>query len=260
VPFGAATFVFDDAASRPTRIEFRYPSLHMALLERGQRLSGAGWERAGVYFLLGPGDSSGTYQVYVGKSPAGVASRIVQHEASKDWWDRALVVVAGRLEGFTSAEVAWLEAEFVARLRANVGQSVANRNQPTEGTLPSYMLPELEAQIHPIEAVLRLLGVLTTSSEPQIVTGEAGLASPEATAPASSRTWLEAALLVLPEDGSPMHVKSILEEVRHRGLREFGDARTPDATLRRDLRINAQGESPKVAQTAPATFARITRR
>jgi hypothetical protein len=39
VPFGAATFVFDQESSHPTRIEFRYPSLHLALLERGQHVT-----------------------------------------------------------------------------------------------------------------------------------------------------------------------------------------------------------------------------
>ena len=257
VPFGAATFVFYQESSQPTRIEFRYPSLHLALLERGQRLSGPEWRRAGIYFLIGPGESTGSYRIYVGKSPSGVATRIAQHEATKDWWDRAVVVVADRRDGFTSAEVAWLEAEFVNRLRANVGEAVDNKNQPIENTLPSYMLPELEAQVQPIEAVLRLLGVLTVASEPEVLSDESDEQVATERPPVQQHTWLEAALLILPEDGSPLHVNEIVRRVIDRGLRDAANAKTPDATLRRDLRVNSVSDLPLVRQTAPSTFARV---
>ena len=69
------------------------------------------------------------------------------------------------------------------------------------------MLPELEAQVQPIEAVLRLLGVLTVASEPEVLSDESEKQVATERTPVQQYTWLEAALLTLPEDGSPLHVK-----------------------------------------------------
>ncbi len=261
VPFGAASFVFDTDGDEPTKIDFRYPALSMALLERGQRLRGDVWNTSGIYFLVGPGQAAGSSRIYVGKSPAGVATRIVQHEASKDWWDRAVVVVANRRDGFTSAEVGWLEAAFVTRLRESIGESVANKTQPSDNTLPSYMIPELQAQIHPIEAVLRLLGVLTVAVEPEIIEEREEPASVVGDSTQGGRpvmTWLEAATAVLPEDGTSLHVHEIIDRITVQGLRDMTNARTPEATARRDLRKASSDPSSAVVQTAPSTFARRT--
>ena len=255
LPFGAATFHFDPCGNQPTRIEFRLPSLRLALVERTQSLEGSEWERAGFYFLMGAGSESGGYRIYVGMSPSGVATRIKQHVKTKDWWDRALVIVADRQDGFQSSEVAWFEAAFVERLRRNAGQAVANKVQPVEATLPSWHERELEAQTIPIEAVLRLLGVLTYSSDPEIIEEEFDYTSSNTVENTSDGlTWLECALKVLSVDGRALHVSEIVNIIRESKLRDMAGAKTPEATLRRDLRQNALSENPKVEQTAPSTF------
>jgi hypothetical protein len=76
--------------------------------------------------------------------------------------------------------------------------------------------------------------------------------------PRQELTWVEAALQVLPGDGSSLHVRDIVRLVREEGLRDLSNARTPEATLRRELRQESQREKPKVTQTAPSTFTKAS--
>jgi hypothetical protein len=263
--FGAAQFVFDPTGRDGTHIKFRLPSLQLMLANRGQLPVGAEWKSAGIYFLFGAGDQGGTYRIYVGMAPAGVAKRAAEQEKLKDWWDRALLVVADRSGGFSTSEVAWLEARFIAKLRNELGQSVANKVQPTGDQLEPWIEKELEAHVAPIEAVLRLLGMLSVSAEPQIVNDEepeeadeTSLEPATTVRPRQELTWVEAALQVLPGDGSSLHVRDIVRLVREEGLRDLSNARTPEATLRRELRQESQREKPKVTQTAPSTFTKAS--
>jgi len=126
----------------------------------------------------------------------------------------------------------------------------------------SFATLVLEAHVAPIEAVLRLLGMLGVSAEPQIANDdepeEADETStdPDSTVrPRQELTWVETALQVLPGGGGSLHVRDIVRLVREEGLRDLSNARTPEATLRRDLRQESQREKPKVTQTAPSPFA-----
>jgi hypothetical protein len=268
--FGAAQFVFDPTGRDGTRIKFRLPALQLLLANRGQLPTGVEWQAPGIYFLFGAGDQIGTYRIYVGMAPAGVARRVGDQEKLKEWWDRVLLVVADRSGGFSTSEVAWLEARFIAKLRSELGQSVANKVQPTGDQLEPWIERELEAHVAPIEAVLRLLGMLSVSAEPQIANDEPfmqdeveQLSSGDGEHATPSRivgnpSWVEAALLVLPADGASVHARQILERIRERGLRDLTGMRTPENTLRRDLRQESLRDAPRVIQTGPSTFARPT--
>lgn len=71
-------------------------------------------------------------------------------------------------------------------------------------------------------------------------------------------TWVEASLEVLPEDGTPMHAREILTRVVAAGLRDVSQAKTPENTLRRDLRQEVARDNNRVVQTGPSEFARRT--
>lgn len=261
VPFGAATFIFDPSGADPTTIEFRYPALVLSLIERGQELTEEHWHKPGVYFLLGSGSQANTYRIYVGMAPTRLSRRISEQVRRKDWWDRALVVASDRRGGFSSAEVGWLEAAFIEKLRADLGETVANHVQPTEDTLPSWHQQELAAHLPPIEAVLKLLGVLTPAMESEIVTddeADGDLVDVSREAPGrvpQPMTWLEAAARVLPADGTPLHITEIVRLAVESGLRDVSRSKTPEATVRRDLRAAIDKGDPRFRQTAPATFA-----
>lgn len=258
--FGAAQFVFDPAGRSGTLIKFSLPALQLMVASRGQLPTEPLWGAPGIYFLFGAGDQVGAYRIYVGMAPSGVARRVAEHEKRKEWWDRALLVVADRSSGFTTSEVAWLEARFIAKLRDELGRGVANKNQPSGDQLEPWKVRELEAHVAPVEAVLRLLGMLSVSSEPQIANDEEPEEAPSAPATQSVRadgnpTWVEATLHVLPIDGSGMHAKEILRRIVEGGHRDTSGMRTPENTLRRDLRQESFRERGRVVQVGPSTFA-----
>lgn len=244
--FGAAQFVFDPAGRAGTLIKFSLPALQLMVSNRGQLPVEPAWRSPGIYFLFGAGDQVGTYRIYVGMAPSGVTRRVGEQERQKDWWDRALLVVADRSTGFTTSEVAWLEARFIAKLRDELGRGVANRNQPNGDQLEPWKVRELEAHVAPVEAVLRLLGMLSVSSEPQIANDEEPGEETTTTAVAPARaegnpTWVEATLRVLPKDGSGLHAKEILRLIVEGEHRNTSGMRTPENTLRRDLPRGAAG-------------------
>ena len=260
--FGAAQFVFDPAGDSGTLIKFALPALQLMVVSRGQLPSDPVWRTPGIYFLFGAGDQVGTYRIYVGMAPTGVSKRVGEHERAKDWWDRALLVVADRSNGFTTSEVAWLEARFISKLRDELRHGVANKNQPSGDQLEPWKVRELEAHVAPVEAVLRLLGMLSVSSEPQIANDEESDDEPYLRATSSDRvignpTWVEAALCVLPVDGSSVHARDILRLIVDGAHRDTSGMRTPENTLRRDLRQEALREGGRVLQVGPSTFAAV---
>jgi hypothetical protein len=141
----------------------------------------------------------------------------------------------------------------VTKLREDVGEHVDNRQQPHRHKLHIHEERELEAHVAPIEAILHLLGVLTPSLEPLLV--EDAEENLDLTEAVEGPTWLEAACAVLRGAGvEPMHVKDIMSAIRESDLRDLSTAKTPEATLRRDLRLDSQKPDGRVRQTAPATF------
>ncbi len=260
--FGAAQFVFDPSGKSGTLIKFSYPALQLMVATRNQLPKDEVWKTPGVYFLFGAGDEVGSYRIYVGMAPAGVSKRVGEQEKQKDWWDRALLVVNDRSVGFTTSEVAWLEARFIAKLRTELGGTVQNKVQPTGDQLEHWKVRELEAHVAPIEAVLRLLGMLSVSAEPQIANDEE-TDEPQfeqaRTTPApriqGNPTWVEAALKVLPSDGTGTRAEDILRLIKEGNYRDMTGMRTPLNTLRRDLRQESLRENARVTQVGPATFA-----
>lgn len=63
--------------------------------------------QVGLYFLLGENDDSGLPVVYIGQS-GSVGVRISQHNQSKDFWSRALVVVS-LTNSLTNTHASYLE-------------------------------------------------------------------------------------------------------------------------------------------------------
>ena len=260
IPFGSATFVFDEEVNKPVVIKFRLPSLQMALIQRDKLPNENPWNAPGIYFLFSPGSDSSTPHIYIGQS-INVSVRISQHLKIREDWDRALIVVADRSEGFSTAEVEWLEGYFYNCFMERIGKErLGNKSGPSNDSLPAIHQKELFVIAQPIDAILRLLGVISPSTEPEVEQEqilESQNLNLEEREPYEFLSWVDAALKVLPYDKSSLHVKEIVKLVKDRNIKDLSNSKTPDNTARRDLRVNAQSENPKIRQTDKSTFARL---
>ena len=262
--FGTAKFIFN--VGKETRIITKLPALQFALVNREVSLNDDIWKGSGLYFLFGTGTSVFSYKIYVGMSPAGVSNRIKQH-SSKDWWDRALVVVSDTSQGFTTSELGWLEARFISRLNSELGIKTENILKSKGDSLAPWDTKELESYVYTIETIVRLLGFMSPYSEPEIVSSNSieensGVSTLDGNDNAGKPrrspqiNWVDASLLVLPDNGESMHANEILKLIILGKIRNTENMATPENTLRRDLRVESQKEFPRIKQTGPATFSR----
>lgn len=79
--------------------------------------------------------------------------------------------------------------------------------------------------------------------------------TPSVSAPSSTLTWVQAAVRVLSTKDEDMSVSDILDEIKAAGLRNVAGCKTPLQTLRRDLRVEARKENPRVVATAKGRYA-----
>lgn len=130
---------------------------------RGQFLDDS-WDVPGVYVLLDAPAADGTFGVYVGKAPAGIRSRLLDHERKKAW-ARALLIRRDITNGLSSAQAGWLEGDLYELFDAAERAHLHNSVKPGDDTVPSYELRILETFRDPINRVLRLLGYDTSTED-----------------------------------------------------------------------------------------------
>lgn len=173
------TVLIPDSRRSPIEIYDHSVSLRMVVVERDAvSLLDNGWDAPGAYVLLDSLADDGTFGVYVGKAPAGLRKRLVQHVRLKEW-SRALLIQRGDYNGLSSAQAGWLEGDLYELFEASARGRLNNAQRPGDDTVPSYDLRILESFRDPITRVLRLLGydTSTPSEEPvvpiQLVYGDA---------------------------------------------------------------------------------------
>ncbi|MGW2306491.1 restriction system modified-DNA reader domain-containing protein [Actinomadura luteofluorescens] len=155
----ATNVVIPGSAQEPIEVYIDHVALRMAIVERaGARTIGSDWDVAGVYALLDPTASDGTWGVYMGKAPAGIRSRLSTHLSQKDHWSRAVLVRRDTRYGFHSAQVGWLEGRLYDLLDAASNARLHNIRRPVDETLPPHDRQMLESCVMPFVRVLRLLG------------------------------------------------------------------------------------------------------
>lgn len=142
----------------PIFIGNRLYGLSMAYVQRATiGTLGSEWDEPGVYLLLTPSRLGGTFRIYVGKAgELGVRVRQHVHSATRAW-DSALLVKRAHVDGFTSAEYAWLEGRLHEVLSKR-GTALDNIAIPGDRTVSSSLAAELEHLVGPIQKTLRLLG------------------------------------------------------------------------------------------------------
>jgi hypothetical protein len=153
------TILVPGTGAEPVVIYDQHAALQAAVVGRSSasRL-GDEWDVPGVYILLGQPDEAGRFHAYVGKSPAGMRTRVTQHSRTKENWSRALLVRRDTTIGLNSAQIGWLEGRLFDLLDSAELAQLSNRTRPGDETLQPYELQMLEATVLPVSRILRLLG------------------------------------------------------------------------------------------------------
>jgi Domain of unknown function (DUF4357) len=112
-------------------------------------------QQVGVYFLIGELSEAGLTRAYIGQS-GNVGNRLVQHNQSKDFWNRVLVVVS-LTNSLTQTHALFLEWFALAEVAKAGRYNLENGNA---GARP-YTPAPLEADCHEIhETAATLLATL----------------------------------------------------------------------------------------------------
>ncbi|WP_157465707.1 hypothetical protein [Cellulomonas sp. Leaf395] len=154
-----------DTRTEPIEIIDHLTALRMCVVEKDSvaHLDGS-WDVPGAYVLLDPPDAAGGYGVYVGKAPAGIRSRLLDHERKRTWL-RGLLIRRDVSTGLSSAQAGWLEGDLYQLFHSADRATLHNAVQPRDDTVPSYELRILETFRDPINRVLRLLGYDTGTAD-----------------------------------------------------------------------------------------------
>jgi len=117
------------------------------------------WEfqQTGVYLLLGPRPDTDGDMLYIGEGDP-VRPRLDDHYAKKDFWTRAVFVVAGAGQ-LNKAHVQYLEAQLIARARTAKRVPLDNGNYPAEPTLSEADRADMEVFLSNILGMLPALGI-----------------------------------------------------------------------------------------------------
>lgn len=152
------TVLLPDTRLEPIEIRDHSVALKMALVEKDAvSLLDGDWDRPGVYILLDGVSEDSSFGVYVGKAPAGIRTRLLDHERRRQWV-RALLIQRDIQHGLNSAQAGWLEGDLYELFDAADRARLHNTVKPGDDTVPGYDPRILESFRDPIARVLRLLG------------------------------------------------------------------------------------------------------
>jgi hypothetical protein len=193
------------ATSAPIIADFVEHALRVSYISRRdvEKLADNDWNDPGVY-VLQTGDGSG--KIYVGKATR-LRQRIFDHRSSPRLeWVRAVLIKRDTSDGFTSADIGYLEGRLSAELDAVDSLTVVKGKTDKDSTLSRHMMASLDALLPSMVAAVRLSGVDVFKDADLPETGDSsGLADKRnvASIPGSVANLLGAGLL---QAGSSLHL------------------------------------------------------
>lgn len=113
------------------------------------------YEKSGIYFLI----NEDLRQVYIGETD-NVSRRLLEHERSKDFWDKVCVVTS-KDQNLTKSHIRYLENRLIALAKNNETYSLFNGNSgsSTIMQLPRPDMADMEYFLSQVEMVLPVLGL-----------------------------------------------------------------------------------------------------
>lgn len=115
-------------------------------------------QRTGVYFLLGNDEGAiGGTRLYIGEADV-VAQRLKQHDKSKSFWDR-VVLVTSKDSNITKAHARYLESRLITMADIAGRVSMENSDRPPLPPLPEADRSDMDFFLNQLQIVLPVLGV-----------------------------------------------------------------------------------------------------
>ena len=161
LPLGKTIQIFlPDGNPRGVKIgEFTSRTVQVVLLPRAQldfACSRGELANVGLYFLIGDSESGNIPQLYIGEAE-DCATRLKQHNKSKDWWTNAMVCIS-KTAGFTKSHVKYLEWYCHQEAEAAGRFKVDNSTVPTKSHVSEPMVADLLDHFDTIRILTSTLG------------------------------------------------------------------------------------------------------
>lgn len=112
-------------------------------------------QQPGVYFLVG-GDDSDEPQLYVGQS-GGIGARLQQQNQSKDWWNKAIVIVS-LTNSLTQTHTLFLEWTSIKEAKQAGRYQLENGNEGARPYTPDPLLADCREIQETARTLLATLG------------------------------------------------------------------------------------------------------
>jgi hypothetical protein len=126
-------------------------------------------DRAGVYALIGPPESSGMVRIYVGEGDP-IKDRLYSHSASKDFWTWCLAF-SGKDGNLNKAHVQHLESRLINLAKLARRCELDNANQPGAPTMSEADAADAEGFLRELLLCLPAIGlnVFQVAEAPKLV-------------------------------------------------------------------------------------------
>lgn len=113
------------------------------------------YEKSGIYFLFNEDER----KVYIGETD-NVARRLLEHERSKDFWDKVCIVTS-KDQNLTKSHIRYLENRLIALAKNNETYALINGNSgsSTIMQLPRPDMADMEYFLSQVEMILPVLGL-----------------------------------------------------------------------------------------------------
>lgn len=127
---------------------------HVPIIQKNEELSSPG-----IYFLISNEPGNIRTSLYIGEADE-VNSRIKDHVAGKDWWEKFVVFIS-KDSNLTKAHVRYLEKCLYQIVKKNLTVfDLQNSSEPPGSRLPQNDIDDLEEYLEKMIFILQNLGIL----------------------------------------------------------------------------------------------------
>lgn len=155
---GDATGRIKASLTNWTGLVYSFPRTHLEQSKRERKEL----HSTGVYFLLGKSEESNQDIIYIGQAGErengkGLLGRIEEHERSKEFWNRAILVFTSN-NSFGATDITYLERSFYDLALKSGRYSLENNQVPSHGNVTEEKKAELDEFIDYVRLVVGSMG------------------------------------------------------------------------------------------------------